>query len=149
MHSRLSSRVPPLTADGVQTPCGGRGGVHTLTAGSGYDYLTRQVADLDATEKRHIGLASHYAERGETPQWWVGSGMVGIEELAAGGVVTAEQMHALFGSGQPATTSRPAGEVRQRALGDRPPDIAARIEWAHRDAVTDALPFSRPTPSTP
>jgi hypothetical protein len=25
--------------------------IHKLTAGSGYDYLTRQVAALDATEK--------------------------------------------------------------------------------------------------
>jgi len=29
--------------------------IHKLTAGSGYDYLTRQVAALDATEKGHIG----------------------------------------------------------------------------------------------
>ncbi len=27
-------------------------GLHKLTAGSGYDYLTRQVAALDATEER-------------------------------------------------------------------------------------------------
>ena len=32
--------------------------LHKLTAGSGYDYLTRQVAALDATEKGHAGLAS-------------------------------------------------------------------------------------------
>jgi hypothetical protein len=31
--------------------------LHKLTAGSGYDYLTRQVAALDATEKGHTGLA--------------------------------------------------------------------------------------------
>ena len=41
--------------------------VHKLTAGSGYDYLTRQVAALDATEKGHVGLASYYTERGEPP----------------------------------------------------------------------------------
>ena len=41
--------------------------IHKLTAGSGYDYLTRQVAALDATEKAHTGLASYYTERGETP----------------------------------------------------------------------------------
>ena len=49
--------------------------VHKLTAGSGYDYLTRQVAVLDATEKGHTGLASYYAERGKSPGVWVGSGM--------------------------------------------------------------------------
>ena len=30
--------------------------LHKLTAGAGYDYLTRQVAALDATEKGHTGL---------------------------------------------------------------------------------------------
>jgi TrwC relaxase len=51
--------------------------LHKLTAGSGYDYLTRQVAALDATDKGHIGLASYYTERGESPGVWVGSGMEG------------------------------------------------------------------------
>jgi hypothetical protein len=41
--------------------------LHKLTAGSGYDYLTRQVAALDATDKGHTGLASYYTERGESP----------------------------------------------------------------------------------
>ena len=45
-------------------------GVHKLTAGSGYDYLTRQVAALDATEKGHVGLAAYYTERGESPGAW-------------------------------------------------------------------------------
>jgi hypothetical protein len=49
--------------------------IHKLTAGSGYDYLTRQVAALDATEKGHTGLASYYTERarrlgcGSVPAW--------------------------------------------------------------------------------
>jgi hypothetical protein len=41
--------------------------LHKLTAGSGYDYLTRQVAALDATDKGRTWLASYYAERGESP----------------------------------------------------------------------------------
>jgi hypothetical protein len=42
--------------------------LHKLTAGSGYDYLTRQVAALEATDKGCCtGLASYYAERGESP----------------------------------------------------------------------------------
>src|SRR5215217_280141 len=49
--------------------------LHKLTAGSGYDCLTRQVAALDATEKGHTGLASYYTERGETPGVWIGSGL--------------------------------------------------------------------------
>ncbi|WP_404388814.1 MobF family relaxase [Humibacillus xanthopallidus] len=73
--------------------------IHKLTAGSGYDYLTRQVAAQDATDKGHTGLASYYAQKGETPGVWVGSGMAGIDGLDVGDVVTQEQMQAIFGSG--------------------------------------------------
>jgi hypothetical protein len=73
--------------------------IHKLSAGSGYDYLTRQVAAWDATEKGHVGLASYYIERGETPGAWTGSGLAGIDGLTAGDTVTAEQMKALFGAG--------------------------------------------------
>ena len=81
--------------------------IHKLSAGSGYDYLTRQVAALDTTEKGHTGLASYYTERGETPGAWIGSGMAGIDGLNAGDAVTAEQMRALFGAGlHPLATQR-------------------------------------------
>jgi hypothetical protein len=93
--------------------------LHKLTAGSGYDYLTRQVAALDATEKGHIGLASYYNERGETPGVWIGSGLDGIDGLTAGDPVTAEQMRALFGCGL-----HPLAELRQQQLEG--PDLAPR-----------------------
>ena len=85
--------------------------LHRITAGSGYDYLTRQVAAMDSTEKGHTGLASYYTEKGEVPGRWVGSGMAGIEGLDAGDLVTAEQMLALFGSGH-----HPLAEQRKRDL---------------------------------
>ena len=88
--------------------------IHKLTAGSGYDYLTRQVAALDATERGHTGLASYYTAKGESPGVWVGSGLAGIEGLAAGDLVTAEQMQALFGSGHHPL----AHERRARLDGD-------------------------------
>jgi hypothetical protein len=81
--------------------------IHKLTAGSGYDYLTRRVAALDATAKSHVGLASYYMERGESPGVWVGAGLAGIDGLEAGDAVTAEQMRALFGAGMhPLATQR-------------------------------------------
>jgi conjugative relaxase-like TrwC/TraI family protein len=73
--------------------------LHKLTPGSGYDYLTRQVAALDATEKGHVGLAAYYIERGESPGVWFGSGLAGIDGLDVGDPVTAEQMRNLFGCG--------------------------------------------------
>ena len=93
--------------------------MHKLTAGSGYDYLTRQVAALDATEKGHTGLASYYTERGETPGVWIGSGMDGIDGLTVGDPVTAEQMRALFGCGL-----HPLAELRQQQLEG--PDLTIR-----------------------
>jgi TrwC relaxase len=85
--------MPPSTS-GVVTMS-----IHKLTAGRGYDYLTRQVAALDATGKGHVGLASYYTERGENPGMWVGSGLAGIDGLQAWDAVTVEQMRALFGAG--------------------------------------------------
>jgi conjugative relaxase-like TrwC/TraI family protein len=93
--------------------------IHKLTAGSGYDYLTRQVAALDATEKGHTGLASYYTERGETPGVWIGSGMGGTDGLTAGDPVTAEQMRALFGCGL-----HPLAELRQQQLEG--PDLTSQ-----------------------
>jgi conjugative relaxase-like TrwC/TraI family protein len=93
--------------------------IHKLTAGSGYDYLTRQVAALDATEKGHTGLASYYIERGETPGMWIGSGLGGIDGLTVGDPVTAEQMRALFGCGL-----HPLAELRQQQLEG--PDLSLR-----------------------
>jgi conjugative relaxase-like TrwC/TraI family protein len=81
--------------------------IHKLSAGSGYDYLTRQVAAFDATEKGHVGLVSYYTERGESPGTWIGSGLAGIDGLSAEDPVTAEQMKALFGAGMhPLATQR-------------------------------------------
>jgi hypothetical protein len=85
--------------------------IHKLTAGSGYDYLTRQVAALDSTEKGHTGLASYYTERGESPGVWIGSGLGGIDGLSVGDPVIAEQMRALFGCGL-----HPLAELRQQQL---------------------------------
>jgi TrwC relaxase len=105
--------------------------LHKLTAGSGYDYLTRQVAALDATEKGHTGLASYYTQRGETPGVWIGSGLDGIDGLSAGDPVTAEQMRALFGCGL-----HPLAELRQQQLEG--PDLTERD---YRDAARLGVPF--------
>ena len=58
-----------------------------------------------------MGLASYYTERGETPGVWIGSGLGGIDGLAAGDPVTAEQMRALFGC-----SLHPLAELRQQQL---------------------------------
>jgi hypothetical protein len=114
--------------------------IHKLTAGSGYDYLTRQVAALDATEKGHLGLASYCTERGETPGVWMGSGMDGIDELNPGDEVTTEQMQALFRAGlhpldwisvnvvpqRPGSFSSPSAVLRSRSSSPAPASESSR-----------------------
>jgi conjugative relaxase-like TrwC/TraI family protein len=114
--------------------------LHKLTAGSGYDYLTRQVAALDATDKGHTGLASYYTERGESPGVWIGSGMEGIDGLDVGDPVTAEQMRALFGCGL-----HPLAELRLQQL-DGPDLIGQDFQDVMRlgapfKIIDDATPF--------
>ena len=111
--------------------------IHKLTAGSGYDYLTRQVAALDATEKGHTGLASYYAERGESPGVWIGSGMDGIEGLAAGDPAA----DASLGCGL-----HPLAELRQQQLEG--PDLTtedfqnvARLGAPFKMVDNDLRPF--------
>jgi conjugative relaxase-like TrwC/TraI family protein len=115
--------------------------IHKLTAGAGYDYLTRQVAAFDATEKGHMGLAAYYIERGESPGVWIGFGMEGIDGLAAGDSVTAEQMRALFGCGL-----HPLAELRQQRLEG--PDLStqdfqnvARLGVPFKIVDNDLRPF--------
>jgi TrwC relaxase len=101
--------------------------IHKLTAGSGYDYLTRQVAALDATAKGHIGLASYYAERGESPGVWVGAGLAGIDGLEAGDAVTGEQMLALFGAGMHPLATQRLEQLRDADLTEANIRRAARL----------------------
>ena len=60
--------------------------VGRITAGRGYDYLTREVAT-----SRH----DYYTGSGEAPGVWAGSGRV---ELGLDGVIDADDMAALYGS---------------------------------------------------
>ncbi|WP_245618391.1 MobF family relaxase [Knoellia aerolata] len=86
--------------------------VHKLTAGTGYTYLTRQVAAHDRSGGARTSLASYYTERGETPGHWFGSGVAGIDGLSVGDEVTAAQMQALFGAGL-----HPLAQRRERLEG--------------------------------
>jgi len=128
-----------------------------LAAGSGYEYLTRQVAAADSTELGRTPLADYYAAKGEAPGLWIGSGLAGIEGLGHGDVVSAEQMKHLFGEGCDPVTGAALG----RAFKDgsvagfdltfspaksvstlwaiAPPEIAQQIRAAHDAAVLDGL----------
>ena len=130
-----------------------------LAAGSGYEYLTRQVAAADSTELGKTPLADYYAAKGEAPGRWIGSGLDGVDGLEYGDVVTAEQMTNLFGDGcHPIggaalgrhfkegsvagfdLTFSPAKSV-STLWAVAPPEVAGQIKMAHDAAVLDALAF--------
>ncbi len=93
-------------------------GLHKLTAGDGYTYLTRQVAVHDATERGSRSLGDYYSERGESPGAWMGSGLAGLE-ISPGEPVAEEQMRSLFGLGRHPNADRLAvtGDPAGGALG--------------------------------
>ncbi|MCA0306335.1 MAG: relaxase domain-containing protein [Actinobacteria bacterium] len=115
--------------------------LHRITAGTGYDYLTRQVAAMDSTEKGHTGLASYYTEKGEVPGRWVGSGMTGIEGLDAGDLVTAEQMLALFGSGHHPLAAQRQRDLAGPGLTEKDYVEITRLGEPYRVYVGDISPF--------
>ncbi len=115
--------------------------IHKLTAGSGYDYLTRQVAAMDATDKGHTGLASYYSQKGEAPGIWVGSGMGGIDGLSAGDVVTAEQMQALFGSGHHPLAHERREKLHGPDLSDRDYRAVTRLGVPYKVYTADVSAY--------
>jgi conjugative relaxase-like TrwC/TraI family protein len=75
--------------------------LHKLEAGSGYTYLTRQVAVDDAIGVGREALGEYYSERGESPGAWLGHGLAGLEDgPEIGDRVHERQMVALFGQGR-------------------------------------------------
>ena len=132
--------------------------MHKLTAGSGYTYLTRQVAVSDRKREGRDGLADYYAEKGESPGRWIGRGLGGMSDLsfdaspallpedlfALGDAVTEAQMLALFGEGR-----HPNADAIERALSARGTDLAT-IEKATRlgqpfKVYDDATEFQKRT----
>jgi len=72
--------------------------IHKLTSGTGYTYLTRQVAGGDVQRQRGQSAADYYTAKGNPPGIWVGTGTPLLD--LAGQTVTEEQMKHLYGLGQ-------------------------------------------------
>ena len=93
--------------------------LHKLAAGSGYTYLTRQVAAHDRDRAEPGRAAAYYEEKGESPGRWMGSGLAGLD-LADGDVVTEEQMKLLFGQGWHPRSQEPDAVARGWGALGRP-----------------------------
>ena len=141
--------------------------LHKLSAGSGYTYLTRQVAAGDVTARGRGSLGAYYEQRGETPGVWLGSGLPSLEGgPRAGDPVSEAQMVALFGRGaHPNADTRPTpargrSAGRHRHLGapfvtDGPAGVGGRLRpdllpgQERLGAVGDRRPGPSPRRSRP
>ncbi|NEE01506.1 MobF family relaxase [Phytoactinopolyspora halotolerans] len=104
-----------------------------LHAGDGYTYLLRHVVDAEGMAGTVSPLSRYYAESGNPPGWWMGTGLTGLAHgsgIDAGSVVTEAQMERLFKHGTDPATAVP--------LGRR---FAQPKSWRERaDARIHALP---------
>ena len=116
-------------------------GLHKLTAGDCYTYLTRQVAAQDVTDRGRGGLEAYYSEHGESPGLWLGRGLASLPGFE-GGVVTEAQMVALFGHDRHPDAVRVEAELGANGASER--DVRAAIGLGRACRTPDeALPFHR------
>jgi conjugative relaxase-like TrwC/TraI family protein len=120
--------------------------MHKLTAGDGYQYLIRQVAAVDSTQRGSAALTDYYTARGESPGRWAGSGVRSLAEVAAaqarsvpaedlaevwavpaGSPVNEAQMRALFGEGLHPNADAIAAYVTARGVHGMAAAEAAKI----------------------
>ncbi|WP_433603715.1 MobF family relaxase (plasmid) [Nocardia sp. CA-135953] len=72
---------------------------HRLSVDAGVDYYTKCVAVHDGHERGRGNLSDYYAEHGEVPGVWLGSGLVAFDDIDAGDLVDGKQMTALYREG--------------------------------------------------
>ncbi len=95
-----------------------------ITAGDGYTYLTRHVANGDAGTEGRRSATAYYTAQGNPPGHWTGRGvhLIGLD----GQQVTEEQMRALFGQGEHPERRRHGRRLPPRARPRRHDGTAAR-----------------------
>ncbi|MGF6884946.1 conjugative relaxase-like TrwC/TraI family protein [Nocardia sp. GAS34] len=119
--------------------------IHKLVAGSGYTYLTKQVAKNDATTLGKTSLDDYYSARGESPGQWMGAGLAALG-IEPGAEVTEAQMRALFGEGR-----HPNADAMQKAILEEQLDLGADRELARAVALKATelgLPYRIPKPNS-
>lgn len=97
---------------------------HVLSAGSGYTYLTQQVASGDVPRGRGMSLTDYYMQHGNPPGQWVGSG---LEQLGVSGQVLEKQMKSLFGQGRHPDADRLEVEALACGLSKQDAERAGRL----------------------
>ena len=99
--------------------------MRVMSAGDGYKYLLKSVAAGDGDRSLSTPLTRYYAEAGNPPGFWLGSGIAGFGEgeLTAHSQVSETQLQLLVGMGRDPLTGEPLGRAYQQFA-----TVAERIE---------------------
>ncbi|WP_236757793.1 MobF family relaxase, partial [Aeromicrobium sp. PE09-221] len=111
-----------------------------MSAGSGYKYLLKSVVVGDGDRSLSTPLTRYYAEAGNPPGFWMGSGLAafGSDQLTTGTRVSESQLQLLIGLGRDPTSGEPLGRAYQRFAS-----VAERIEERVADLDPDLDPAAR------
>ena len=105
-------------------------GLHPITAGHGYTYLTRQVAASDGPAVAGGGIGAYYAEAvSHRPLARRRPRTLGI---ASGAAVSEAQMVALFGEGRHPDAAAIAAAVTASSARTAPTRSWSRGRWRRR-----------------
>ncbi|TFC87134.1 MobF family relaxase [Cryobacterium sp. TMT3-29-2] len=113
--------------------------MHILSAGDGYVYYTKEVATGDAKRESGRELGDYYTEDGNPPGVWVGGGLAA---LGVSGVVTEEQMKALYGEGLHPDAERIIADAQAQGKTVGEATKAAKLGRSYYGYSTDGTDLS-------
>ena len=113
--------------------------MHILSAGDGYVYYTNEVATGDAKRESGRELGDYYTEDGNPHGVWVGGGLAA---LGVSGVVTEEQMKALYGEGLHPDAERIITDAQAQGKTVGEATKAAKLGRAYYGYSTDGTDLS-------
>ncbi|WP_090584813.1 MobF family relaxase [Arthrobacter subterraneus] len=103
--------------------------MRVMSAGDGYKYLLRTVAAADGDRSLSTPLTRYYAEAGNPPGRWLGSGLpaLGTGQLHGGDQLSEPQLQLLVGMGRDPITGGPLGRAypEYRSVSER---VAERVK---------------------
>uniref|UniRef100_UPI003898F489 MobF family relaxase n=1 Tax=Microbacterium saperdae TaxID=69368 RepID=UPI003898F489 len=132
--------------------------IRVMTAGDGYRYLLNSVVTGDGDRDAASVLTRYYLESGTPSGAWIGAGLPGLSgDIAAGALVSEEQLRRLMGHGQDPNSGEQLGrpyrkfataaervDRRQGKLSDSLTDEERATQTALIEAEEAAKPTGAP-----